>query len=221
MSKGQGQGVTKGATPSVGGAEVVALRNGFYRDNFRTLALSVPVLAGALVVSIALNAWLIAVKPEPRYFTVDKTGRMVQQVPSNVPYLTAGQLLNFAAETVNRAYRWDAVNFRGSLQEIADRFTPDGHQAFIKSLSDSGWIEDVQRKSMIVSSAPRGAPVIVGEGVSGGIYGWKVRYPIIVSLRSGSENKDIKLMVTLVIVRRNTTESEFGVGISQFIASTE
>ena len=73
---------SKPAAPSArrssGGLEQVVTRNDFYRDKFRLMASTLPVLVVTLLVSIGLNVMLATRKPVERYFSVDPAGRITK-----------------------------------------------------------------------------------------------------------------------------------------------
>lgn len=203
--------------PSPSGGQTVALRMDFYRDGFRWMLVSYPVLVIALLASILLNAYMLKHQPEPRYFVTDPAGRIAPVAPLNIPYISPQSLLNWVSEAATGAYTFDAENYRKQLQEMSKHFTAQGHEDYLASMKPT--VEFVIKGTMIASAVPTGAPVIVGEGETPqGVYAWKIRMPIQAEYRSAKERAKKALMLTIVVVRRSTIENPFGIGISQLIA---
>lgn len=202
-----------------GGLEQVVTRNEFYRDKFRMMASSLPVLVVALLVSIALNVMLATRSPEPRYFSVDPAGRVIEIKALTEPYVTDAYLAAWVSEKVSRAYSIDPQNYRRQVGDLEPFFTPEGHQAYITSLQSSGTIEMMTKNLLILTGVPTGAPIVVARGEASGVYFWRVQIPMLVEYRSSTKASSKRRIVEVTIVRRQTIESPEGIGISQFVAS--
>jgi intracellular multiplication protein IcmL len=201
-----------------GAIETVKLRNEFYRDNFRTLALAAPVLAFALVLSIVLNVFLATREPSQRYFTVDGAGRVIPVRALTEPYVTDTFLTNWVSENVTRAFSMDPLNYRRQAAEMEPNFTEEGYAAYIDSLKESGVIEFMTKNLLISSAVAQGAPVIVEKGVANGLFFWKLQMPILVQYRSAQKGTEKRRMVNVTVVRRQTLENPLGISISQMVA---
>lgn len=206
------------AAANTGALEMVHLRNEFFRDNFRTLALVLAVLVTALLVSVATNIILATRKPTVQNFTVDSAGRITPIVPTDKPYVSQSTLKSWVSEKVVRAYTMDPKNFRSQIDEMADDFTPDGLAQYKKSLIDSGTIDLIQKNLLISSATTLGVPVMIEEGTVGDVYFWKLEVPILVQYASAIKSAERRRVVTITVVRRDTRESKAGIGINQFVA---
>jgi intracellular multiplication protein IcmL len=213
---------TKVAAPArkpTGGLETVVTRNEFYRDKFRVMAGTLPVLVIALLVSVVLNVVLATRKPHERYFSVDPAGRITKIVALTEPYVSDSYLTSWVTEKVSRAYSMDPQNYRRQVGDLEPFFTPDGHQQYIDSLVSSGTIDVMTKNLLIITGVPTGAPIIVARGEAGGMYYWRVQVPMMVEFRSATRSAQKRRLVTVTVVRRQTIESPDGIGISQFVAS--
>ena len=201
-------------------AVVIQHRNAFYRDGYRVLVGAIFALCLALLLSLVFNVgqWYLNRDITRDYFSVDNEGRLTPIIPLNSPFLTREQILNWAAEAAVSAYTMDASNYRERAGEIATYFTSEGMSQYTAAMVDSGTIDMIKRETLISSAVPLAVPVIVNEGELDGRHLWRVRVPIRVSYRTAGKGSTSNQMVTLVIIRRSTFESKFGVGISQFVA---
>ncbi len=201
------------------GLATVLLRNQFYRENWRSTTIVIPILALALLASVATTIYTATRQPETRYFAVDAKGALIPMAPLNRPYVKQEDLLNWVSKAVVAAYTHDAQNYQSQLQSAAEYFTTEGFDEFIRSMQSSGTLDAIKRNVLISSAVLQGAPVIVAEGETAGVYLWKIRVPVLVSYRSSTKGDDKKRMVTLVVARRSTYENPYGLGISQFVAA--
>ncbi len=201
-----------------GGLETVQLRNEFYRDKFRLLASLLPILVIALLVSVSLNVVLATRKAERDYFAVDQAGRITPIVALSEPYVTPTFLLNWVTDTVTKAYSFDAKNMQRQIGDLQPLFTPDGYNQYVGSLQSAGILDLVRKELLIVSATPTGTPVINRTGQFDGAVIWEVQVPVLVQYRSSGKSAEKRLLVDLVVVRRNTIESAVGIGVSRFAA---
>lgn len=202
-------------------AELVRLRNDFYRDNYRRI---VSVLFLALVIIVLMGASLVYVvthPPKPKYFATNTAGRIVPLVPLNQPNLSVPSLLQWASTAAVAAFTFNFVNYRQELQAASEFFTPEGWQAFLRGLQQSNNLAAVRAKRLVVSAVPTGAPIIMQSGrVVNGRYTWRVQMPMLITYESASQVTQQSVVVTMVIARISTLSSPRGIGIAQFIATT-
>ncbi|MEJ6002670.1 type IVB secretion system apparatus protein IcmL/DotI [Paucibacter soli] len=204
---------------STGATERVQLRNEFYRDKFRAMATSMPILLVALLLSICMNFVLATRKPQDRYFAVDPAGRIVPIRSLQEPYVTDAYLATWVSEKVSRSYSMDPQNYRRQVGDLQPFYTPEGYEQYVQSLQSSGTIDLITKNLLVMSGVPMGAPIVAARGEVNGIYYWKVQIPMLVDFRSGTKTAQKKRIVEVTVVRRQTIESPDGIGISQFVAS--
>lgn len=205
-------------SPSTGGLELVMLRNNFYRDNFRRLMIMCLLLLGTIGGLIGYIYYQEQNKPKPTYFATTSDGKLIKLISLDQPNLKTNALLQWATEAGTAAYTFNFVNYRKALQDVRQYFTKRGYQNFLKALTDSNNLEAVKRKKLVVSAVPTGAPVILKEGrTSNGRYAWQVQFPMLLTYQSASDSIRQNIVVTMLITRIPTLESEKGVGIASFV----
>lgn len=211
-----------GPVPNTGALERVALRNNFYRDNYRRLMI---VCLGLIAIALCLLFWVFyerANKPAPRYFATTYDGRLIPIIPLNEAGLNDNQLLQWATEAAVNAYTFNYVNYRKALQDLRIYFTKDGYVNFLKALKDSNNLDAVINKKMIVSAKPTGSPAIlrkglITEGPDKGIYRWIVELPMEINFQNETTPIRQSIILTMTIVRVPSLESPSGVGITSFV----
>ncbi|MBS0359405.1 MAG: type IVB secretion system apparatus protein IcmL/DotI [Proteobacteria bacterium] len=200
-------------------AELVQLRNEFYRDNYRrvmlTLLLSLVInfFLGALVFYVYMNP------PKPKYFATSINGRVTPLYPLDRPNQSDSAVLQWANQAAIASYTYNFVNYRQELQAASEFFTTTGWKNFLDELDASNTLDAVKAKRLIVSAVATQAPVILEKGVIEGRYSWRVQMPILVTFQSSSEFSQARYMVNILIVRVSTLNSPRGIGIAQFIAA--
>ena len=213
---------TKTAAPAArkntGALERVMLRNEFYRDKFRMMVTSAPILLVALVISIVMNFVQSQRTPDRFFFTVDAVGRVIPIRALNEPFVTEPFLISWVGERVSRAYSMDPQNYRRQASDLAPDFTDEGYTQYVKSLQDSGTIELMTKNLLVSTGVAQGAPVVIDRGTANGVYYWKLQVPVLVQYRSAVKGTEKKRVVTVTVVRRQTLENPLGIGINQFVA---
>lgn len=211
--------VTKPDAMDTTGLGRVVVRNEFYRDGYR-LALRVAVIQCFIIFGlIGAMFFIIHVhQPENRYFATTEDGRLIPMVPLNQPNMSTPALLSWAAQATSETMSFSFSNYRRNLQESSRHFTREGWEKFSGALQQARIIESIEENTQELTTVPRGAPILVSEGLAGGVYQWQVQIPVILTYVSGSKRRSDNWMITLVIVRVPRLESPNGVGIAQWIA---
>lgn len=203
----------------VSGLGNVVIRNEFYRDGYRNL-LRLAVLQSLIIIGL-VGAMFFVIQihqPENRYFATTEDGRLIPMVGLNEPNLSTPALMSWVAQAATEVMTFGFNDYRRRLQEASRNFTRRGWESFTSALQRSRIIEMVEANQQVVTSAPRGAPVLQSEGAVAGRYQWVVQVPLVVTYQSGQRTKNDNLLVTVVVVRVPRLETPNGVGIEQWIA---
>jgi intracellular multiplication protein IcmL len=176
------------------------------------------IVAAALFLSIILNCVLgwFAVHPVREYFASDN-GRLFPMVPLSAPYQKPANVIQFAKDTLSRAFTLDFLNWRQQLEDSRARYTKTGFRSYLDALKSSGVLEIVQKRRMNMT-VTAGTGVLVKEGIENGVYVWLVEVPIEVKLTGQtSELPSQKFRATVRIERIPTLDSIEGIGTAQLI----
>lgn len=190
-----------------------SLREKVYTSNRITIAAIV-----ALVFSVMANFYLFTQDPDIKYFATDTDGKIKEMIAINEPIQSINEVLSWTTDSITKAYTFSFANYRQELQAVRPNFTTDGWDGFQRALEESGNLKAVIQNMFVTTAVPRGAPVIVGEGLINGRYAWRVEVPIIVTYQSANARTTQDLLVSAIIVRRTELEHPRGLGISQLIA---
>lgn len=169
-------------------------------------------------VSVAAAIWALASKPEPRYFAAKEDGGILPLVAVSSPYLTDGQVTNFAVEAVTSAMTLDFANWRKDLANAAGYFErPEGWNSFLDAVQKSGMLNYIRERRLVSAVVANGA-VIVGSGLDARKrYSWTVQMPLNVTYESASEISRDNLLAEVVVSRLPTWEAPKAVGITQIV----
>lgn len=202
--------------------ELVRLRNNFYRDNYRRL---VGMLLFMIIVNFGLAGvivYLITHRPAPQYFATSADGRITPLYALDQPVVNQGELVQWASQAAVAAYTYNFVNWRDSLQQASQFFTPEGWNQFQQGLKATRNLDTVIAKKLVVTAVPTGAPVIADQGILNGRYAWRVQIPLLVTYEgAGGERIQQSILVNLVIMRVSTLDTPKGIAIAQFVASEQ
>ena len=197
--------------------EEITLQNKFATDGQKKLmsALLFSVI-GVFFLSIFL-IFMITHPPQPKYFATSVNGRITPLTALNEPNQSDSAILQWANQAAIASFSYNFVNYQGELLAASTYFTPDGWQQFITALQQSGNLDTVKAKKLIVSAVATRAPIILQKGILNGQYSWRIQMPILVTYQSASEFTQQNNVVTMLVTRISTLESPRGIGISQFV----
>lgn len=201
--------------------EVVMTRNNFYRDSYRRVLTALLIMVVLNVALMALLYYMIVNRPKPEYFATTSDGKVIKMTPLSEPLVTNPELLQWVTVAATSANTYDFVNWRKSLQEVSDYFTPTGWKEFQEQLKASNNLQTVISKKLSVSAVPTGAPVVLDRGLIGGVYKWKVQLPMLITYQSASTNISQPVVATMLITRVSTLDTPKGIQIDAFYASEQ
>lgn len=201
-------------------AELVRLRNNFYRDNYRRLVLSLMFLLFIIIFLAGIVFYQIYNRPEPKYFATTTDGRIMQLFPLSEAMLSPSELLQWTHRAAIAAYTYNFVNYRDAMQQLQNQFTPAGWKYYENALKISRTLEMVIAKKLVVSAVATGTPVILDQAVVNGVYAWKVQIPLLVTYQSPNEQTQQSMIITIIVSRVPTVDMPKGIAIVSFVSST-
>jgi intracellular multiplication protein IcmL len=176
------------------------------------------VMGLALIISIIANV-VLALRPnDVKYFATNGEGAILSITALDVPLHSTSVVLNWATQSITKAYTFSFSNYRAQLQDSRDVFTGKGWEGFQLALEESGNLRTVIDNKLVTTAVPRGAPIIIAEGQLGGNYAWKIQLPMLVTYQSASTRTTQDLLVSAIISRRSELEHPMGLGVAQIIA---
>ena len=175
-------------------------------------------LTVALIIALIACVALALRKPDIRYFATSTSGTIMPLNALDDPVMSVNQVLTWSTNAITKAYTFSFANYRQELQSSRDLFTKEGWDGFQNALQESGNLRAVVDSKFVTTAAPRGAPVVIGEGYVSGRYAWKIEVPILVTYQSANKRQTQDLLVQALIVRRSELEHPQGIGIAQLIA---
>ncbi len=202
------------------GLGTVVIRNEFYRDGYRSL-LKIAMLQMLIIVGLILIMFYVVHIHQPNhyYFATTEDGRLMPMVPLSQPNLSTPALMSWVAQATTEVMTFGFNDYRRRLQESSRNFTKRGWESFTQALNRSRIIEMMEANQQVLSSAPRGAPILRSQGLVAGRWQWVVEIPLALTYQSGANAQNSGLVVTVVVVRVPRLESANGVGIEQWIAT--
>lgn len=211
-------GADQGDTRGLG---AVVVRNEFYRDGYRNMLRVVVAQSFIILFMICVMFYVVHIhQPENRYFATTEDGRLVPMVAMSQANLSKPALMSWVAQAVTETMTFNFNDYRRRLQESSRNFTKQGWESFTSALDRSGILDSVKANKQVLTSIPSGAPVLQKEGIDNqGRYYWQVQIPITITYEAGSRTRSDNIVVSLNIVRVPRLESQYGIGIEQWIAS--
>lgn len=200
-----------------GATETALNRHETFRDGFRRMGMACIVMAAACCVTAGMAWWAASSKPAPKYFLAREDGGIIPLVAVDQPYLSDGQVTNFAVEAITKSMTLNFVTWRQDLSESSEYFErPDGWNNFLQVMEESDTLNFIRNRRLISSVVANGA-AIINRGTINGRYNWVVQVPITVTYQSSSEKNTANHIAEIQIARLPTWQTSRGVGITRVL----
>ena len=202
--------------------EIVATelsRNALARERYEFLLRVTFGITIILFLSVAANIYLGARPVEYRYFVTNPNGAIQEIEVLSRPIQSEQQVLNWVTQIISSTYSLSFANYQQQLHELESKFTASGWRGLQLELENSGFITSLLNNQLVTSAVPRGAPIVVAQGLVGNVYGWRLQLPLLVTYKSASVNRNQELLVEVTVVRRPAHEDPIGLGIEKIIAN--
>lgn len=207
------------AAAPVSPAEWRVERRDYYVGVTHKLLIGVLGLAAALVIMVIVIGYLVTRGPVIQNYGLTPDLRVIEMAAVDQPMVTEQQMRNWAADALRAIYSYDFVHWRDQLNSNRALFSTDeAFAGFVAAMQQSGALNTVRRKKLVVSSILREPPNITNKGLYQGRYSWRVQVPINVRYESASSSMTQELLVNLLVQRVPQTVNPRGLGISQIIA---
>jgi intracellular multiplication protein IcmL len=199
--------------------EVVFLRNNFYRDNYGQNVLLCALLIFIILGHLALTIYLKSTQERSAYFPTTHDNKLIRLVPLDEINMPTEELLGWVKDAAVASYTFNFVNWKEALGNVRQYYTATGYQHFLRVLKDSGSLDDVRVKKLIVRATPTGAPVLLKEGLINKNYSWQIQIPLTLVYQGTGEGARQEITMTMLVTRVSNLESEDGVAIAQLIVT--
>jgi len=211
-------GRVSNATKKTSPQGVIKVRNEWYRDSFKKIATILLVSASLNVIFGILIGYRYLNPTQPKYFATNDAGQIIPIVALSEPNLSSSAIIQFASDAARNAYSFNFSNYKDRLNAVgAKYFTPRGFDDFVNAVNESGNLEAVKKKRLIVRTITTGIPSIGKRGVLNGIYTWYVEVPVKIMYKGSASEYGQDKIIAMTIQRRSALKSSKGLGVVQFL----
>ncbi len=144
--------------------------------------------------------------PKYRYVATADNAAICEVQPGNNSRVSPAAVMDYAREAVLDAYSYDYVNYRDTINAVANRwFTEAGRQAFFATLDASGNLERVVKGRLILKSSSLQVPQIEEEGMTGvGMERyWLIHIPIVIEFyRDGRQETRQQFLAAVTVIQQ-------------------
>ena len=131
-------------------------------------------MGGGLALAIGAIIALVVTRPQPKYFAVTPSLRLIHLTPLNVPEVPPSAVADWAVSTTMRALNFGFTNYRQVLIGVRDRFTQLAYNQLVNSLVPT--INIVKKNNLEVILTPTAAPQLIRTGELDGRYAWLYQF---------------------------------------------
>lgn len=139
-------------------------------------------------------------------------------IPLDEPNLAPSYIRTWVALAMPDTLTFSHFDYKWRLSMASRYFTDNGWSDFTAKLKRARILETIEANRQMLTTAPRGAPIIQSMGVVSGRYQWVVQFPLTQTYLSGAKTSNHSLLVTVVVRRSDDKKHPYGIAIEQFIA---
>jgi hypothetical protein len=126
----------------------------------------VAVLASALSLYLAVGKRVVVIG-------ATDSGRFIPAVALDKPYLNESRIQALAEECLRRSFAHDFRNFRGTMAEATQCYSPLAGGLFNKEMQPL--LTDLVERRMVMTAVIDKPPVVVGAGQVAGVHTWTLQ----------------------------------------------
>ncbi len=193
-------------------------KNYEYRDSYRWVLTGLVIMLIVCGILSAAVAYKTIFPGKIKYYASMTTGQVIPLPTLSEPVVTDKYLLEWVSLATRSALNLDFVNYQKQLQDASKYFTSRGWDAFSKALDDSGLLETVKSKKLLMNAIIPGPPVIGFSGIIHGRHVWKVNLPVLVTFGSASDERQRRIIVSLIVSRVPAIDTPDGIQVTDFEA---
>ena len=214
----------KGPWPSAEAAVAMILFGERYSsERLYFISRIIMLLTVALAISIIGNLAMFPNPPRYRYVPISTSGLVLPQVPLGQANHDDQYVIDWTVDAVTRLYSFDFLNYRAQLQDSQKNLTAMGWDSFQLSMKESNNFAAILGNNFVLTAVPTGVGKITKKGMIDGNFAWKVEFPMLVTYRSSSsERNGVKsegrvisdpLNMTVTVTRVGVFLNHSGLGI--------
>jgi hypothetical protein len=162
-------------------------------------------LSLTLALTLVVNGFLLLQKTPPIYLSVAPDLRVAPVNLSTEPPLARANLVNWASRVISQALSLDYLNWRQTLENLRESFSPEGYAEFVASLERSGHIKRIETEKLLLSCELTGAPVILATRGQGEDLTWTLEAPLVISFQNSQGIATSQKFLAEVVAHRVPT----------------
>lgn len=194
-------------------------RNALAREKYEFLLKVTIVLAISHALMSLLMVYMALQPVKQTFIRTDSQGRLAEIQVMDRPIQSNQEVLQWTARALTNAYTLSFANYSQQLNDFKPNFTSEGWESFNQALSRAGFLENLINGKYITTAVPAAAPTVVTEGIAGGVYGWRVQMPMIITYRSSGIDQTQQITAEVTVIQRPPVENPSGLGIAQIISN--
>lgn len=182
---------------------------------------SLSIIILLLVMNLGLMGFAyfqFATRSPTHFFGSLPNGDAFEMTALDRPNVSTRALLSWVTLAATSTFTFDFFNYQDQLKAIKDYFTADGFDSFMASLQETGVLDTIEEKKLILSAVAIGPAIVLTEEGIGTKHNWRIQVPLIVRYQSANVDETRTQVVEVLVTQVSTEEAPKGIGIAQYIA---
>lgn len=174
----------------------------------------------AQLVLLGVSYFQFFIRSPQQYIAQTPSDELFRITAFDRPNVSTNALLNWATLAATATFSFDFVNYEKQVEALKDYFSNDGYTNFVTSLNETGMLDEIQEKKLIVSSVAIGPAIILREENKKGNHSWRIQVPLLVRYQSASVNETRQQLVEILVTQVSTRDAPKGIGIAQYVVQS-
>lgn len=182
---------------------------------------SLSIIILLLVMNLGLMGFAyfqFATRSPTHFFGSLPNGDAFEMTALDRPNVSTRALLSWVTLAATSTFTFDFFNYQDQIEAIKDYFTADGFDSFMASLQETGVLDTIEEKKLILSAVAIGPAIVLTEEGIGTKHNWRIQVPLIVRYQSANVDETRTQVVEVLVTQVSTEEAPKGIGIAQYIA---
>ncbi|KZX57851.1 hypothetical protein A3709_19700 [Halioglobus sp. HI00S01] len=181
-------------------------------EHYRSMNQKMALICLVLLTAVGALGWALTIvtsqPPVTLTYMTDSDGKLIDYTPTNLPTLTDAQVLEWAADTMDKTQAYSFSNFDSQLKANYVYFNGSGWKSYQRALADSQLKPKLMKERLTTWLEPLEAPRILKRGPIQGALGYEILYKYVQFFEGGAiSRRTPPLQATLLVKRAPRNES--------------
>tara|TARA_B100000749_G_scaffold267753_1_gene244964 strand:+ start:2234 stop:2890 length:657 start_codon:yes stop_codon:yes gene_type:complete len=201
--------------------QAIINKNTYYKKGKKALNIHIIIVFIIACASYYLNLYTVELKPDFHFFAAHEDLSFIELKKRSDAVHSFEQVSSWTEEALEDTFDFNYRNLTTQLNKKTNAYFSDtGRKSIIKALRNSGTLELIKNKKLIVTTKIEASSIeLIDEGRNeSGVYEWVINVPAIINyVESPIVSYPNKVNFKVYVTRRSMLEDTMGLSISRLL----